>query len=494
VDTDRSNWLSAAVTHETGSARSATNPDELSGGFQPLVDVFGDADTRACFSESATIAAWLEVERALAVAQGELAIIPSEAVDAILDEAVLDRIDLPLLRTRTRVVGYPILPLLEQLEDRCSPLVGRYLHWGATTQDIVDSGRALQIAAAVNRAETLLVAIGDALSVMATAHAETIMVGRTHTQHAVPITLGMKLAVWLDEFTRHLTRIRSARPRVTRVQLFGAAGTAAALGPHSMQVRRRVAEQLGLTWAEIPWHVARDNVAEIGFAIAAVASTCSKIAREVIELSRPELNELREAFGELRGASSTMPQKQNPVASETIVGLAIGAQACVAPLLTAMLGTHERAAGEWQAEWDAVPTVFAYGAASLAQTLDLISGLQVRQEQMRTNLGTEGGLLMAEALMMHLAVTIGRSKAHQIVYAACGRVRGGTVTIGEAAAEALREAGLEIVVPPAILDPSEYLGEAVEIVARTTDVWAAERRVEPTLTRDGPVDKLASNV
>jgi 3-carboxy-cis,cis-muconate cycloisomerase len=382
---------------------------------------------------------------------------------------------MPRLRARTRVVGYPILPLLEQLADACPPMVRQYLHWGTTTQDIMDSGRSLQILAALDRIEELLISVGDTFSRLGSEHARTVMVGRTHAQHAVPVTLGAKLAVWLDELARHLARVRAVRPRVALVQLFGAAGTAAALGPDSKEIRRRVAEQLGLARTDVPWHVARDGVAELGFVLAAISTTCSKIAREVIELSRPEINELREESGHLRGASSTMPQKVNPIRSETIVGLGFGAQACVSVLLSAMVGGHERSAGEWQAEWDAVPAVFGYGAASLAGTLDLIGGLQVDVASMSSNIDADHGLLMAEALMMRLAPTLGRHEAHEIVYDVCARVRGGNATFLEAARATFAETGIDISLTDGVLDPSAYLGEAVEIVECAVGAWAAAK-------------------
>ena len=274
--------------------------------FSPLVDVFGDHEVIRLFSEESLVAAWLEVERALAEAQAELGIIPSEAAREIAAAAVLEHVDFASLREQTLVVGYPILPLLDQIVQR-SPAAGRYLHRGATTQDVMDTGLALVGARALDRVETVARSLGDRLAALAQEHRRSVMPGRTHAQPAVPITLGGKAAVWLSELAGHVERLWSARARLAVVQLFGAAGTAAALGPRSRDVRHAVARQLGLRAVDVPWHTARDGVAETGFALAGLAGLCGRLAREVVELSRPEFGELREEGGHHRGALRRNP-------------------------------------------------------------------------------------------------------------------------------------------------------------------------------------------
>ena len=382
--------------------------------FLPLVDVFGDDDTARLFSEESLVGAWLEVERALAATQAELGIIPAQAAAEIALAATPERIELASLRERTLVVGYPILPLLEQI-GRASPEAARYLHWGATTQDIMDTGLALIAGRVLDRIEALAQELGGELASTADAHRATVMPGRTHAQPAVPITFGAKLAVWLAELTRHVERLDAVRARAVVVQLFGAAGTAAALGPDSRAVRHGVAKRLGLGVVDVPWHTARDAVAELGFVLAAAAATCGKLAREVVELSRPEIGEVREEGGHLRGASSTMPQKANPIGSEAVVGLSILAAQHAGALLASMQGTHERAAGEWQAEWDALPLASAAAAGALAGAQRVVAGLSVFPERMRANLDADGGTIMAEAAMMALAGAAGRADAHRLV-------------------------------------------------------------------------------
>jgi 3-carboxy-cis,cis-muconate cycloisomerase len=451
--------------------------------FLPLVDVFGDDEVTQLFSEESLVGAWLEVERALAQAQAELGIIPAQAAAAIEAAATPGRIDLGTLRERTLVVGYPILPLLEQI-GHASPEAARHIHWGATTQDIMDTGLALLLGRALDRIEALARALGDEVAARAGAHRATVMPGRTHAQPAVPITFGGKLAVWLAELTRHLERLRAVRERAVVVQLFGAAGTAAALGPESRAVRHGVAERLGLGVVDVPWHTARDAVAETGFVLAVTAATCGKLAREVVELSRPEIGEVREAGGHLRGASSTMPQKANPIGSEAIVGLSILAAQHAGALLTAMQGTHERAAGEWQAEWDALPLTCAAAAGALAGARRVVAGLSVFPERMRANLGGEGGAIMAEAAMMAVAGAAGRAEAHALVSEASSTARSEGLSL-RAALERTLAPDILTAMPPLgdVLDPDSYLGETDAIVTAALEGWA--RRSTPGPQRAG---------
>jgi 3-carboxy-cis,cis-muconate cycloisomerase len=331
----------------------------------------------------------------------------------------------------------------------------------------MDSALAIQLAKALAYTETLVLRLGTELARLANEHRATLMVGRTHAQHAVPITLGLKFAVWLSELGRHLERLRAARARAATVQLFGAAGTAAALGPSSRETRSRLADRLGLSVTNVPWQSARDTQAEVAFALGAVSATCGKVARELIELSRPEIAELQEREATGRGASSTMPQKRNPITSEAIVAMSVLAIHQVPSLLFAMQGGHERAAGEWQIEWDALPTVISLAGGSLMHTCEVIEGIQIFPDRMRSNAELEGELLMAEKLMMALAPAIGRARAHEAVYEACLDARAN----GMALSEALQKSGFS---PPAasdLLEPESYLGEANEIVAAAIETW-----------------------
>ncbi len=445
------------------------------GPFLPLVGVFGDPETGDLLSERAAINAWLDVECALVAAQARLGIVSLAAAEQVEARANEVRIERAALHEGTRLVGYPIVPLLGQMGSD-APEVAAAIHWGATTQDIMDSGLALVLRGALARIETLVVDVGDCAATLADGHRATVMVGRTHAQPAVPTTFGAKVAVWIAEFARHLDRLRAARERAAVLSLFGAGGTSAALGPQARDVRRLVADRLGLGAVDVPWHTARDNLAEVGFVLAAISATCGKIAREVIDLSRPEIGELRERVGDHRGASSTMPQKANPIACEVVVGMSSLAAQQVPALLAAMSAGHERAAGEWQIEWDALPTVVALAAGSLANTRDILSGLSVYPDRMRTNLDIDGGTIMAEHVMIRLATEIGRARAHDLVYELCSVARDRGIGLRDAIVRTLDPRLVAALEPlDDLLDPESYLGETGAVVDAALETWDSVR-------------------
>lgn len=446
--------------------------DQAERPFGLLLTTFGDPVMDRVFCERATVQSWLDVERALAIAQGELGVIPEAAALAIA--ARIGDMDLEpgALADGTRHVGYPIVGLLAAVQDGAAPEVGAYLHWGATTQDIMDSGLALQLQAALARLETLEFELGTHIAALATVHRRSVMAARTHGQQAVPTTFGAKAAGWLDELARQVARLRECRDRVLVVSLFGAGGTGAAMGPQGAAVRHRVAVLLGLHSSDVPWHVARDGVAEACFVAASVSSTCVRIAREVIELARTEIGEVRETLSHGRGASSTMPQKANPILSEAVVGMGSIALSQMPAVLTAMQPRHERAAGEWQIEWDVVPAVFGYAAGSLLGTAEIVSGLVVDVDRMRANLDQDGGLIMAEALMMAVAPVAGRARAHELVYDLCARARVEGRALRDVVAAAM-PSDVAAQLPPVaeLLDPDRYVGEASAIVDAALAAW-----------------------
>jgi 3-carboxy-cis,cis-muconate cycloisomerase len=453
-----------------GAQSTASTP------FLLLGAVFGDPELDQLFSESALVESWLEVERELAIVQAELGIIPHDAAAEITRQAVVERVDFDRLRASTFRVGYPILPLIEQIAAGSPAFVADYLHWGTTTQDVMDTGLVLQIRRALNRVEELTIALGCGLEALSRRHIATVMPARTHAQQAVPTTLGVKLAVWLDELGRHLARLDAARTRALVVQLFGAAGTAAALGPHSREVRHRLAERLEIGAVDIPWHTARDNLAEVGFVLASIAATCGKIAREIIELSRTEVGEVRERAGAGHGSSSTMPQKVNPILSETVVAMSALARDRLAGTLAAMQGTHERSAGEWQIEWDAIPSLFSLAGGCLKNLVLVFETLEVFPERMRSNFERDGGMVMAEAVMMALAPRAGRLRAHELVTVACHRAREEDRALADVLADTL-DPELRAALPPLeeLLAPETYLGEAATIVASARERWSKMR-------------------
>lgn len=437
-----------------------------------LLDTFGDAEMASVFSERSTVRAWLAVERALAVAQAELGLIPADAAAAIGTRLDTLTIEEGALDEGFRHVGYPIVRLLEVVAQGAPPEVGAWLHWGATTQDIMDTGQVLQLREALERLEVLVADLGGRLAELARAHRMTVMAGRTHGQQAVPTTFGAKVAVWLAELTRQYERLREARPRVCAVELFGAGGTSAAMGSRAREVRHAVARSLGLAPVDVPWHVARDGIAEASSLAASISATCVRIAREVADLARTEIGEVREPLTHGRGASSTMPQKANPILSEVVIGMGTIAASQMPAILAGMQGRHERAAGEWQVEWDVVPTLFCLAAGALTAITTVVGGIVVDEAAMRRNLAADGGLIMAEALMMALAPTVGRADAHHLVYDLSARARVEGRTLPEVVAAGLPE-DLAAKLPPVdvLLDPARYVGEAPDTVDAAVAGW-----------------------
>jgi 3-carboxy-cis,cis-muconate cycloisomerase len=445
-----------------------------------LLDTFGDAEMATVFSEAETVRGWLAVERALAVAQAEAGLIPGDAASAITRRIDGLTVAEGALDEGFRHVGYPIVRLLSLVGDDAPPEVGAWLHWGATTQDIMDTGQALQLRAALARLEMLLTGLGDGLSRLATSHRDTVMAGRTHGQQAVPTTFGAKVAVWLAEVGRQLDRLREARPRICVIELFGAGGTSAAMGPQARWVRHAVATSLGLAPVDVPWHVARDAIAEACFLAASINGTCVRVAREVADLARTEIGEVREPLTRGRGASSTMPQKANPILSEVVIGMGTIAASLLPAALAAMQGRHERAAGEWQVEWDVVPTVCCLAAGSLVALTTVVGGLVVDEDRMRANLGQDGGLIMAEALMMALAPATGRAEAHHLVYDLSARARAADRSLREVvAADLPAELAARLPAVDSMLDPARYTGEAGDIVDAAVAGWQHRRTTTP---------------
>lgn len=436
--------------------------------FSLLATLYVDDMTAQVFSERRTVESWLAAEVALARAQAGAGVISTDDAARIAAAAVMANVDLPRLWRESRNVGYPILPLVRMLAEALPGGAGGRVHYGATTQDIMDSGLALQLSEALTRLAALVGRFGDALAAHVDVHRRTVMAARTHAQQAVPTTFGAKLAVLLDELGRHAQRLREVRPRVCRVSLFGAGGTSAALGPHATEIRTAMAAELGLASSGVPWHVARDGIAELGGLCALLSATSCRFAREVIDLSRTEVGEVSEPQGHHRGASSTMPQKANPILSEAVVGMAATAGALASSLYRAMEAGHERAAGEWQIEWQVVPQLAVLAASSLAVAAEIAEGLVVETAAMRRNLTADGGLLMAEAHMMRLAPELGRERAHDLVYAAAKRARGNGTSLEEALGGARSDGGES-------LRPDDYLGAAEAICDEALQTWRASR-------------------
>lgn len=331
------------------------------------------------------------------------------------------KLDFDRLRHETEIVGYPILPLVRQLTATCGEDAGKYVHWGATTQDIMDLASVLQMKQGLVIVERLLRDVIKTLRDLSEKHRDTPMAGRTHLQHALPVTFGYKCAVWLSGFQRHLERLEQLKSRTLLVQFGGAVGSLASLGPgdDGIRVRKALAAELDLTDPPITWHVARDGVAEVANFLALMGGSMGKLAVDIIVMSANELSEVSEPFVPHRGASSTMPQKRNPISSEVILAASKVLRSNAGLVLDGMVADFERASGPWHLEWVAVPESFVIAVGALSQTHFALSGLSVHSKQMLDNLHSTKGLIVAEAVMMGMAPHVGRQQAHDIVYVAC---------------------------------------------------------------------------
>jgi 3-carboxy-cis,cis-muconate cycloisomerase len=436
-------------------------------------DAFGTPDMREVFSDQSLISRYAEVEIALARAEARCGVIPQEAADQIAVRTDVAALDFDLLRRETEIVGYPILPLVQQIARQCGD-AGRYLHWGATTQDIMDTAVVLQMRKALEIIERDIAALRGVLADLSIRYRDTPMAGRTHLQQALPVTFGYKTAIWLAMFDRHAERLAQLKPRVLVGQFAGAAGTLASLGEKGFEVQQRLCEELGLGVPVATWHVARDGFAEAVNFLGLVTGSLGKIALDIMMMASTEFAELYEPFVKGRGASSTMPQKRNPISSELMLAAAKAVRQHAGLMMDAMVQDFERATGPWHAEWMAIPESFVLTAGALHQAKFALGGLIVDDIKMADNLEISRGLIVAEAVMMGLAPQIGRQEAHDVVYDACRLANEKHVTLADAlSADPRVTRRIDRAAIMRLTSPKNYLGLAPEMVDR---VLAAGKR------------------
>jgi 3-carboxy-cis,cis-muconate cycloisomerase len=430
-------------------------------------DIFGTEAMRNVFSDTNRIQKYLDFEAALARAQARRGIIPQAACDEILRHCKVDQFDFAKLKVQTERIGYPVLPVVQQLVGLCKEGLGEWCHWGATTQDVTDTATILQIREALVLIEQDIAAISDSLAALARKYRDTPMAGRSNLQQAVPITFGYKVATYLAAFERHKQRLKELRARMLVLEFGGAAGTLSALGKEGLGVQAELAKELNLRQPEIAWHTVRDRIAEVGCFLGLVTGICGKIALDVKLMMQTEVEEVYEPFHEGRGSSSTMPQKRNPISSVYITAQTAVVRQHVAALLDAMVEDHERSTGPWEIEWIVLPEIFVLSAGCLAQTRFLVGGLQVDEKKMRANLDITKGLIVSEAVMMGLGPSLGRQRAHDLVYDVCRKV----IATGRPLAELLAEDAeiskhMSRAELAKLCDPANYLGQAGEMVDR----------------------------
>jgi 3-carboxy-cis,cis-muconate cycloisomerase len=429
--------------------------------------LYGTDAMRAVFGETAYLQRMLDVETALARAQARLGIIPDEAAPAIAATARAEHLDRAALAAATRNTGYPVVGLVRQLSALAGAEAGRWTHWGATTQDIMDTALVLQMRDALDLIASDLDATCAALAARAREHRETVMAGRTHLQHALPVTFGYKCAVWLAPLLTMRERLGQLRPRALRVQFGGAAGTLASLGDKGLAVAAALARELELAEPDIPWHVARDGLAEAVCWLGMLCGALSKMATDVMLLMQTEVAEVAEPHQEGRGGSSTMPQKRNPIACEYVLAQSRGVHALVPQVLAAMAQDHERGTGPWQAEALAIPQAFLLAHGALVQARTIVEGMTVDATRMRRNLDSTGGLIVSEAVTMGLAPMLGRGEAHHVVHHACDVALAQGIPLADALGrEPAVAARLDAAAIARLTNPANYLGAARDFVDR----------------------------
>ena len=436
-----------------------------------FADMFSSSEMRSLFDDEAMLQLYLDVEVALAQVQGDLGIIPMEAAEAIATHASVEKIDMDRLAQRTLIVGYPILPLIEQLSEWVPDGLGQWCHYGATTQDIMDTADVLQLRRALDLVEADLDTLIAATGQLARDHVETPMAGRTHLQQALPITFGYKAATWHAMMKRHKARLYELRPRLEVVSFAGAVGTLASLGSDKgLATQKALAKKLNLQLPDITWHSTRDNFCEVTGLLALVSASIGKIGLDIALMMQTEVGEVFEPFMPGRGGSSTMPQKRNPIGSELMIASGKLVREQHSAMLDAMVQDHERATGQWHVEWQALSSAFVFASGGLKAAIEVLEGLEVKPDTMRQNLDLTNGLIMAEAVMMGLAPKLGRQVAHDEVYDCCRRVN--TEGIEFLAALCDNEVISNVAEPDeiaALLDPINYVGAAPEMVRRLLD-------------------------
>lgn len=429
--------------------------------------LYGTDEVRTLFSDRASLQFMLDVEAALARAEAKLGLVPDTLADSITRAARAENLRFDYIADSTRRIGYPVAAIVKELGRVAGEEAARFIHLGATTQDILDTALVLQIRDVFAILRRDLVALARILGARAVRYRDTPMAGRTHLQHAVPTTFGLKCAVWASPLITHLERLEQAERRVLVVQFGGAAGTLAALGKNGSAVVDALARELGLGVPIIPWHAQRDGFAEMSSLLGLICGSLSKFAYDVILMTQTEVGEISEPHEDGRGGSSTMPQKRNPIASEYILAATRAVHALIPIMLTAMTSDHERSTGPWQSESLALPQCVALTAGALSHARSLGEGMTVNDERMRRNLDLTAGLTMAEAVATALIPTIGRAAAEASVARACNRALEMRTSLAAALRDdpelrpLLSDAEIE-----RITDPAAYLGSAGAFVDR----------------------------
>ena len=431
--------------------------------FQPL---FTDDEISALLSDAAFVRALVEVEVALARAEARAGVISAKAAEQIA-KASADKVDIAALTQGTVRSGFPIIALVQELRKQVDGDAAAFVHWGATTQDIMDTACVLQLRSIVKILRSRLGQVARDLSALAERHSKTVLAGRTHGQQALPITFGLKIASWIAPLVRHVERLDEISPRLLVVQFGGAAGTLAALGDNGLLVAKELAKELNLAVAAMPWHTQRDSFVEFAGWLSLVTGTLGKMAQDIILLAQTEVGEAGESAEAGRGGSSTMPQKSNPITSELIIAAARTNASLLSAMHQAQIQEHERATHGWQVEWLTLPQMILLTSGALQHACYLAAHLQVDPTAMRANIARANDVILAEAAVFALADAMPRPKAEELVKKACAVA----VSEDKPLVEVIKKLAKDSVEKDAVdwqrlADPANYLGETATILSQ----------------------------
>jgi len=434
-------------------------------------DLFGTDAMRVVFDDLSLLQKWLDYEAALARAQARLGMFPQTAADEITAQAHAALMDTDAIKQGIDKTVHPLVSLIWQLSNRCAGDAGRYVHWGATTQDVMDTAIILQIRDALPIFEATLTELESALIRLAREYRTTPIAGRTHGQQALPTTFGAKTAVWIAEIRRGRERLNQAKPRVLVGEFGGAVGTLAGLAESSVDelaVQATLMAELGLGIPPIAWHTSRDGIVEFALIICQFAALMGRIAHEVIDLQKQEFGEVEEPFAPGKVGSSTMPHKRNPMLCETALTLArLCREKAATALDTLVYNEHERDWSSFQMEWAYLPELCVMAHGALEIMTRVMSGLHVYPDRMRYNLDVTGGLLLAERVMFTLGEQIGRQAAHDVVYeCAMHAIDVRQPFLDALCADPRVNQHLTREQIAALLDPAAYTGLAAQFVDR----------------------------
>ncbi|MDH2077528.1 3-carboxy-cis,cis-muconate cycloisomerase [Pseudomonas atacamensis] len=436
-----------------------------------LFDAYFTArDMREVFCDQGRVQAMLDFEAALARAEARVGLIPSSAVAPIATACDAGLYDFAALGEAIATAGNSAIPLVKALGKQIASSdaeAERYVHLGATSQDVMDSGLVLQFRPALALIEDQLAQLADSLAAQAQRFATTPLAGRTWLQHATPVTLGMKIAGWLGAVTRSRQRLQELKPRLLVLQFGGASGTLAALGEQALPIAKALAEELQLILPEQPWHTQRDRIVEFGAVLGLIAGSLGKFGRDISLLMQTEAAEVFEPAAPGKGGSSTMPHKRNPVGAAVLIGAATRVPGLVSTLFSAMPQEHERSLGLWHAEWETLPEICCLVSGSLQQARLLADGLEVDAARMDRNLELTQGLVLAEAVSIVLAQRVGRDTAHHLLEQCCKRAvaeqRHLRAVLADEPQVTAELSGAEL---DDLLNPAHYLGQAQAWVER----------------------------